>query len=758
MEGKYANICVDISHEKVDRPFQYKVPEGLRGRLEPGMQVLIPFGRGNKQIKGFVLELTDVSEYPDELCKKISGVAEGGISAEGRSIALAAWMRANYGSTLIAALKTVLPVKEQIRQTSQKEIYLNVSEEERNRLLEEAKRKRHVAKERLLKAFDGVEALSYSFVTAKLNVSAKTLQAMEKQGLIRTESKTVYRNPVKAEACAQEKPTLSEKQQEIVDAFKNDYANQVRKTYLLHGITGSGKTEVYMEMIAEVIGRGKEAIVLIPEIALTYQTVLRFYKRFGDRISVIHSRLSKGERFDQFERAKRGEIQIMIGPRSALFTPFHNLGLIIIDEEHESSYKSDGAPKYHARETAEYIARMQEASVVLGSATPSVTAYYKAQNGEYGLFRLQDRFGGKMLPKVHTVDLRKELHEGNRSIFSRLLYEKLGERLEKKEQTMLFLNRRGYAGFVTCRSCGYVAKCPHCDVSLTEHGRNKLVCHYCGYETSALRLCPECGSKYITGFKVGTEQVEERLKEMFPAARILRMDKDTTGKKDDYEKILSAFANEEADILIGTQMIVKGHDFPGVTLVGVLAADLSLSAGDYRAAERTFQLLTQAVGRAGRGKTPGEAVIQTYRPEHYAIVHAANQDYEGFYEEEIAYRKVCGYPPVNHMLAVLFTSGSETKLTGAVNDIAGELRRVAMADATSKGAAAGGAKPWRVIGPADATIGRISDTYRKMIYIRHEDYARLVAAKDLIEKRMEEKQKEFADCTVYFDFDPMNGY
>lgn len=436
----------------------------------------------------------------------------------------------------------------------------------------------------------------------------------------------------------------------------------------------------------------------------------------------------------------------MIGPRSALFTPFNNLGLIVIDEEHEGSYKSDAMPKFHARETAEYIAATCNASVVLGSATPSVTSFYRAKKGQYGFYGLTERFGKSQLPTVHTVDLRNELKEGNRSMFSRLLYEKMKERLEKKEQIMLFLNRRGYAGFVTCRSCGYVAKCPHCDVSLTEHGKRKLVCHYCGYETASLQACPECGSKYIAGFQVGTEQVEARIKEMFPSARVLRMDADTTKKKDDYEKILSAFASEEADILIGTQMIVKGHDFPGVTLVGVLAADLSLSAGDYRASERTFQLLTQAVGRAGRGKKPGEAIIQTYRPEHYAVIHAAHQDYEAFYEEEIAYRQMCGYPPVNHMLAIMMTSESEPLLTVAITELATKLRETAME------------AMWRIIGPTDASIGKIQDVYRKMIYIRHADYEELVRAKDVAEAMMEEKKKEYARCNIYFDFDPMNGY
>lgn len=749
VEGKYANICVDISHEKVDRPFQYKVPGRLAGKIKPGMQVVIPFGRGNKLIKGYVLELTDTSEYPDALCKEVAELVEGGISAQGRSIALAAWMRANYGSTLIAALKTVLPVKEQVKQMPKREIFLNVPKERAELLYREAKRRHHEAKARLLEALCGTETLSYGFAARELNVSPKTMQAMEKQQVIRIENTTVYRNPVKLTGAVAEKLALTKEQKSIADRFAAAYSDGIRKTCLVHGITGSGKTELYMEMIECVLEKGKEVIVLIPEIALTYQTVMRFYKRFGDRISVIHSRLSKGERFDQFERAKRGEIQIMIGPRSALFTPFQNLGLIVIDEEHETSYKSDGMPRFHARETAEYIAAQQGAGVVLGSATPSVTAYYKAKKGEYALFRLTNRYGGRSLPTVEIVDLRKELHKGNRSIFSKSLYDKIKERLAKKEQSMLFLNRRGYAGFVTCRNCGYVVKCPHCDVSLTEHGNKKLVCHYCGYETGKLTVCPECGSQYIAGFKIGTEQVQTRLKELFPEASILRMDKDTTRKKDDYEKILSAFAGGEADILVGTQMIVKGHDFPNVTLVGVLAADLSLSAGDYRASERTFQLLTQAVGRAGRGEKPGEAVIQTYQPEHFAITCAAAQDYESFYREEIAYRKLCGYPPVNHMLAVLVASEDEKQAEEAVRELAERLREAAPS---------GNQSPLRIIGPADAVIGKIQDVYRKMLYIRHADYKQLVTAKDLIEKQIKENEKQYTKCNIYFDFDPMNGY
>ena len=460
-----------------------------------------------------------------------------------------------------------------------------------------------------------------------------------------------YRNPVMRAGERDQQPVLNDQQRRIVDTVTGDYRQGIRKTYLIHGVTGSGKTEVYMGIIEKVIAEHKQVIVLIPEIALTFQTVSRFYRRFGERVSVMHSRLSQGEKFDQFERAKAGEIDIMIGPRSALFTPFEHLGLIVIDEEHETSYQSEMPPKYHAREVAVHRASMVGASVILGSATPSLESYYRAQKGRYTLFTLTKRAGGASLPKVWVTDLREELERKNRSIFGGKLMELMQDRLAKKEQIILFLNRRGYAGSVSCRKCGEVIKCPHCSVSMTAHMRygrlEHLVCHYCGYQATMPALCPKCRSRYIGTFGIGTQKVEQLVRERFPQARVLRMDADTTTGKEGHEKILRDFAAGSADILIGTQMIVKGHDFPNVTLVGILAADLSLNVGDFRAAERTYQLLAQAAGRAGRGEKPGDVVLQTYQPEHYSIVSAAKQDYLGFYEQELIQRQILHYPPVS---------------------------------------------------------------------------------------------------------------
>ncbi|MCR5222513.1 MAG: primosomal protein N' [Lachnospiraceae bacterium] len=749
----YANIIVNISHENLDKTFQYTVPSHLEGTVSVGDYVSIPFGKGNRQINGYVMELTDTPAFDPAKQKEILSIVKDADPVESKLLKLAAWMKERYGSTMITALKTVLPTRKKIRGQEKKTIILVPDADTAADQLRIFEQKHQTARARLLRELIREKELDYRLVTSKLNISPATLKLLEEMGILRIDSERVYRN-MKIEASDSMKPVLNPAQKKIADSILSDLKQNKRKTYLIRGITGSGKTEVYMEIIEAVISRGRQAIVLIPEIALTYQTVLRFYKRFGDRVSTLHSKLSEGERYDQFERAKKGEIDVMIGPRSALFTPFGNLGLIVIDEEHESTYKSENMPKYHAREVAEELARLHGASLILGSATPSLNSYYEAMQGNYQLFTLDQRAKEARLPEVEITDLREELKKGNRSIFGTSLREQIFDRLEKNEQVMLFLNRRGYAGFVSCRSCGHVMTCPHCDVSLSEHRGGKLICHYCGYEQKSVTACPECGSKMIGGMRAGTQQIEEQIKKIFPQARVLRMDADTTKKKDSYEQILSAFANREADILVGTQMIVKGHDFPYVTLVGILAADLSLYANDYRASERTFQLLTQAAGRAGRGDRTGNVVIQTYQPEHYSIVYASKQDYEGFYTEEIAYRKLLGYPPVSHLLAILCESSEEEKAEAYARQISQVLKK-----AIEDGQSLSGLTEYDIInliGPADATVKKISDVYRQVLYLKAQDMQKLKAVKDLTERYLEEHPD--AKIRVTFDLDPLHGY
>ena len=743
----YANIIIDISHEKVDKTFQYKIPEAMKSVLEEGMCVQVPFGAGNRLRTGYVLERTEKAEFPPEKMKEIACIVKDGVSVEADAVKLAAWIKNTYGCTMIAALKTVLPVKQVFKQKEKKKIVRKADLEVIRSAYGEALRKKQHAKVRVLSELLTEPVLPYELVSGKLHVAAATLKSLQNQELIQIESESYYRNPVKPMDGEEEKKTLSDAQAHICDSILADYTKGIRKTYLIHGITGSGKTQVYLSLIEEVIKQGKQCIVLIPEIALTYQTLLRFYKRFGDRVSVMNSTLSAGEKYDQCERAKRGEIDVIIGPRSALFVPFPNLGLVVIDEEHEGSYKSEMTPRYHAREVAEYLTEIKGASLVLGSATPSLESYYRAKEGKYQLFRLTERLTGGSLANTSVVDLREELRSGNRSIFSRKLQELMEDRLAKKEQIILFLNRRGYAGFISCRSCGYVMKCPHCDVSLSQHKGGRMVCHYCGYETAQVTKCPSCSSPYILGFKAGTQQIEEQIHQRFPQARVLRMDKDTTKKKDSYEEILSAFSEEQADILVGTQMIVKGHDFPKVTLVGVLAADLSLNDSDYRCAERTFQLLTQAAGRAGRGKREGEAVIQTYRPEHYSVLRASEQDYEAFYEEEILYRELAGYPPAAHMLAILITAKEEQAGFELGEQIAAVLREQ-IPNA--------GQNTVQLIGPAKATVGKINDIYRFVIYLKYKDAEILYELRKAVEEFWEQTQRK--NETVQFDFDPIDSY
>lgn len=629
---KYANVIVDISLQKLDKTFSYKVPEELSGTIHPGVKVQVPFG--NRKLTGYVLELTDETNFEEDKIKDIICIEEKSASITSELIELAAFMKDEYGCTMNQALKTVLPSKRKI-----------------------AERKQRV---------DQNEIEDISVDDFELNDEQKAAVA----GILES-----YPKPA-----------------------------------LLQGVTGSGKTAVYMELIDEMIARGKQTILLIPEISLTLQNLQRFNAKYRDRVGVVNSRLSAGERYNIFKKAEEGKIDVIIGPRSAVFTPFERLGLIIVDEEHDSAYFSETTPRYKSTEVAIARGRIASAGVVLGSATPLIDDYKKAIEGEFGLFELKERaIKESSLPSVSIVDLREEFRAGNKSIFSMELAEDIRARLANKEQIMLFLNRRGYSSAITCRSCGHTIKCPHCDVSLKKHRNGKLICHYCGHEEFMPTACPSCGSPYIAGFGIGTQKIEEMVKEAFPEARVLRMDADTTSGKAGHSKIISKFNSGKADILVGTQMIVKGHDFPNVTLVGILAADLSLYSDDYRASEVTFELITQAAGRAGRADKPGKVVIQTYNPDNSAIIAAGNQDYKSFYEEEIKYRALLGYPPEGAVLSAVLSSPDEN----LVHREAAEITRIIAENF--------GAEGLHIIGPSEAPIYKIQDKYRCTFFVKYKD-------------------------------------
>lgn len=730
----YAGVIVDISHEKLDKIFQYSVPEDIASVISIGNKVNIPFGAGHRT--GYVVNLSDTPEIDPDKIRPLDGIVKSSTTIDERMIKLAYWMKTNYGSTINQALKTVIPVKEKVKQVNNRTVRLLISPREALSLSEEYRTSKRKQSE-ILKFLSDNPVCDYRKITQQMGQVRQSLTALSDAGLIEIDTQRVFRNELEAAEDFRNVTGLNQEQQAVCDGIIKDYDNNDMTPCLIKGVTGSGKTEVYMEIIQHVLSKGREVIVLIPEISLTYQTIMRFYAKFGNVVSVINSRLSKGEKYDRFELAAQGRIKIMVGPRSALFTPFSNLGAVIIDEEHESAYQSETIPRYHARETAIELARMTGAKVIMGSATPSLEAFNRCRNGIYKLYRLDNRAGNATIPDVDVVDLRDEMKKGNRTMFSTKLKSLMQEKLDAGEQIMLFLNRRGYQGFINCRDCGNVIQCPHCDVSLTLHGRNRLVCHYCGYETVFNHICPKCGSKYIGAFKAGTEKVEEETRKIFPHASVLRMDLDTTSGKEGHRNILEKFASHEADILIGTQMIVKGHDFADVTLVGILLADMSLHCSDYRAAEITFDLLTQAAGRAGRGDRKGNVVIQTYDPEHYSIVHAAGQDYDAFYDEEMGYRELMGYPPSNHMMAVRI-SCADADLATKLSD---ELYKLTSVDDRVN-----------IIGPADAAVYKINDIYNRVIYYKCRDYALLIQIKDIIENYLKCNVPCYKECHVVFDF------
>lgn len=747
----FADVIVDLSVEALDRTFQYRIPPEMESLVALGTRVVIPFGRGNRELSGFVVGITDRANWPEEKIKPLLSVDEKEVPVEGQLLKLAAWIRERYGATMNEALKTVLPIKKQIKSVEEHWLNFVVPEEEARKELNRCLLKHYKAKARLLQGmFAEGGQMTTKLAAKKYGVAKSVIDGFVKTGILSVTDKRKYRNPIPLSAEETEQTViLNPEQRKVLDEFTGDYEAGIRKNYLLYGVTGSGKTEVYMEMIRQVLLQKRQVIVLIPEIALTFQTVTRFRSRFGDRVSILNSRMSDGERYDQYERAKKGEVDIIVGPRSALFVPFERLGLIIMDEEHETSYKSESPPKYHAREVAVHRAGMSHASVVLGSATPSVESYQAAMDGRYTLLRLSKRAGGATMPDVHVVDLREELKAKNRSVFSRLLVEKIQERLSRREQTILFLNRRGYAGFVSCRSCGYVLKCSHCEISMTAHKNpvgdvDTLICHYCGHAVAMPEVCPECGSPYIAAFGLGTQKVEEMLQKQFPQARVLRMDGDTTSGKHGHEQVLEPFRRGDADILVGTQMIVKGHDFPNVTLVAALAADLGMYAGDYRSNERTFDLLMQASGRAGRGNKPGEVVIQTYNPEQYCIEAVQKQQAEIFYENELAFRRLANYPPYSMMSAVLVMSEDKRQACDCIQALAETIQSHRK-------------ETVEVIGPTEAGLSRAKDRYRYILYVKAKDEGTLTEIKNEWEVFSRDKKWE-KSCSIQYDLNPLAGY
>ena len=650
----FAKVIVDIAHAAVDRAFTYRVPEGLDVR--PGHHVLLPFGQGDHVKEGFVLSLSEESGLGEGVAvKDVLSCLEPYPVLLPEQIQLAEWMQEAYHCLLVDALRLMIPAQlrgGRIHEKRERIVYLT----DRSAEFQSRSRIQTDVVDLLKKAN---QPMAVKDIQAFLPGAGPAIGALLKKRVLSESSFSVFRRPEYSQR-ADERPALTEEQKKALEAIE---ALSPAQTALLYGVTGSGKTEVYLRCIEACLARGQGAIMLVPEIALTPQTVGRFAARFGDRIAVLHSRLSAGERFDEWRRIRLGKAPIVIGARSAVFAPVENLGLIIIDEEHEGSYQSEITPRYQALDIARRRVKMSGGKLLLGSATPSLLSYYRGLNGSYQLIELKHRVGGRPLPQVSIADMRSEFLNGNNGIFSSQLLSKLDRCLKDGHQAMLFLNRRGYSTFVSCRACGYVLSCDNCDIAMTYHkAQNAVRCHYCGAKKPLPSLCPNCGKPFIKYFGVGTEQVEEQIQKFFPGTSTLRMDADTVAHRDAYEQILSAFGRGEAQILIGTQMIAKGHDFPNVTLVGVVAADTTLNFPDYRSAERTFQLLTQVSGRAGRDKDPGEVVMQTYAPDHPVLKFAQSQDYPAFYQYEIAQRKKCLYPPFSLFIRLLLSDTQEEKL------------------------------------------------------------------------------------------------
>lgn len=720
--GMYARVIIDIAHANVDRLFTYEIPEGLA--MRPGHRVLVPFGAGNRKTEGFVLALSPETDVDRLALKPVLRTMEPYPALTEEQIALAYWIAEAYHCLLVDALRLLIPaqmrggrVKEKTVRTVRLRPGVDAAAE-RAALLTKAGVSRAPKQTEVLELVAQTGAyMSTADICAFVPGASGAIAALLKKGILEEEGQETFRSPFHALPEGELSAALpfTQQQQQAFDGILG-CLERGEGTCLLYGVTGSGKTEVYLQAVAHVIAQGGKAIVLVPEISLTPQAMERFRSRFGGRVAVLHSRLSAGERYDEWRRIRLGKVDVVIGARSAVFAPLTDLKLIVVDEEHEPSYHSEINPRYGAAEVAAKRAKLNGAVLVLGSATPSVATYKRALSGAYKLLPLPERINGQPMPEVEIVDLRSEFRAGNNSIFSAPLHAALGQCLGAGEQAILFMNRRGYSTFVSCRGCGYVMKCPDCDVSMTYHKLEGVMkCHYCGRIARIPRVCPECGKPYLKYFGVGTQQVEEQLAAHFPGVAAVRMDLDTTRTKNAHEALLNRFARGEAQVLIGTQMIAKGLDIPNVTLVGVIAADAMLHIPDYRSGERTFQLLTQVAGRAGRADKPGRVVVQTYTPEHPVIGFAARHDYPSFYNYEIAVRRAALFPPFALFLRVVLTGHDEAALAEDAERCAAGLR-AAMEAALAE--AGGTPRELLMLEAAPAPVKRREGLYRYQVLAR----------------------------------------
>lgn len=799
--SQYAQVIVDVPTMQTDQPYTYLVPDEWQAVIECGTRVEVPFGEGNRHIQGFVTALPTELEESKLSLKSLIRVIDLAPVVNQELLQLADYMKDVTFSFKINCLQTMLPaamkaayqkkivlldenhpVKEtyfsqsneidwdvieaagaltifkRLREQSIVELRYLVKEKVNKKMIRYVKslvttdnyfvfkeqlRPNALRQHQLLEQLKTTPRETVTFYREKELLSTH-LKTAEKNGWLSFEEVESYRDPFANHDFPKTFPwQLNAEQQQAVSRILAAEAQGEATTFLLEGITGSGKTEVYLQSIAEILNKGKTAMMLVPEIALTPQMVQRFKSRFGKAVAVLHSGLSQGEKYDEWRKIERGEAQVVVGARSAVFAPLQKIGLIIIDEEHEATYKQEDTPRYHARDLAIWRSQYHHCPVILGSATPSLESRARAQKKRYELLYLTQRaHENAQLPSVTIVDLKEEYAQKNTSTFSRLLQEKISNRLQQKEQIVLLLNRRGYSSFMMCRDCGYVLPCPNCDISLTLHmDVKKMRCHYCGHQENIPKKCPDCQGEKIRYYGTGTQKVEEELQERFPSARILRMDVDTTRKKGAHEKILKAFEEQEADILLGTQMIAKGLDYPNITLVGVLNADTALNLPDFRSSERTFQLLTQVSGRAGRGAKPGEVIVQTFNPEHHSIVLAQAQDYEAFYQQEMILRHQSGYPPFYFTVKITISHPAEQVVAKKSYQIAEQLKN-------------GLSPESRILGPTPSGIARIKNRYYYQIILKYKHEVHLHRMlREILETSQSEQRK---NLYVSIDYEPLN--